>query len=330
MPGWEPPRGDPPQPGHHPADADLLHPRRHPRRRHLRPHRPGRGRRGRRHLVVVPALVPARPGHRLRLPGAGDQVPAGRRGRPVRPPGLPRRHPQLHGHHRGDGLGRHLGLVRRHQGRRPLLDGRVRDREPAHRAHRHPGHPAGRGRELPRRGRVDQGQHRHHPGRAVGPDLHHPGRGQGPAQRRREPRPGVRVQGVGLRRPHRHHRRRGHRLLRLHRLRGLGQHGRGGPRPGPVLPAVAAHRHRRRQRHLPAGRLHRGHAARPGGPPSLHGPGVPAGHRGPGGPGVPDADQPHRRDLPDRPSGCWSAAWPCGRSTSWSPGGPAPWWPRRT
>jgi Amino acid permease len=78
-----------------------------------------------------------------------------------------------------------------------------------------------------------------------------------------EPRPGVRVQGVGLRRPHRHHRRRGHRVLRLHRLRGLGEHGRGGARPGPDLPAGPAHRHRRRQHHLAAGRLHRGHDRAP-------------------------------------------------------------------
>ena len=33
-----------------------------------------------------------------------------------------------------------------------------------------------------------------------------------------------------------HHRRRSHRLLRLHRLRGLGQHGRGGPRPVRTFP----------------------------------------------------------------------------------------------
>ena len=67
-------------------------------------------------------------------------------GAALRPPGVPHRHPQLHGHHRRDGLGGHLGLVRGHPGRRPLLDGRVRDREPADRAHRHPGHPAGGGR----------------------------------------------------------------------------------------------------------------------------------------------------------------------------------------
>ena len=195
------PGGDPPQPGDHPADADLLHPRRHPRRRHLRPHRPGRRRRRRGHLGLVPGLVPARPDHRLRLPGAGDQVPEGRRGRPLRPPGVPHRHPQLHGHHRRDGLGGHLGLVRGHPGRRPLLDGRVRDREPADRAHRHPGHPAGGGRELPGRRRVDQGQHRHHPDRAVGPAVHHPGRVEGAVQRRRRPRAGVRVQGQRVRGP---------------------------------------------------------------------------------------------------------------------------------
>ena len=44
--------------GDQPADADVLHPRRHPRRRHLLADRPGRRRRRRRDLGVVPGRLP--------------------------------------------------------------------------------------------------------------------------------------------------------------------------------------------------------------------------------------------------------------------------------
>jgi L-asparagine transporter-like permease len=52
---------------------------------------------------------------------------------------------------------------------------------------------------------------------------------------------------------------------------------------------------------VPAGQhLGTGAAARPGEPQPLHRPGVAAGHRGPGRPGLPAPHQPHRRDLPGR------------------------------
>src|SRR5215207_5403415 len=101
-----------PEAGDGPGPAAAVHRRRRPGHRDLRADRHGGRGGGRCRLAALPRRLPGRAGHRVQLPGAGYQVPAGRGRGALRAQGV--RHPLPHVPRRlrGDELGHHLGIDR--------------------------------------------------------------------------------------------------------------------------------------------------------------------------------------------------------------------------
>ena len=120
-----------------------------------------------------------RAGHRLQLPRAGHEVPAGGGCGALHAQGV--RHPLRHLHRRlhRHVLGHHVGVDRvaglRLQLRRRLRP-RQRQQDPRRARHRAGLHAARGGGQLPRGRRERQGQRRAHPGRDLRPAARHPGR----------------------------------------------------------------------------------------------------------------------------------------------------------
>ncbi|CAA9336529.1 MAG: Uncharacterized amino acid permease, GabP family, partial [uncultured Frankineae bacterium] len=226
-------------PGDGSRAAPAVRGRRHPRHGCLRAdrRRRRRGRRGR--LAAVPGRLRRRDPHRLQLPRAGHEVPAGRRCGAVHAQGLRHPLPDVHGHVHRDVLRAHVRVQRVARLREQLRGGvraLRRRRRPAHAARPGLHHRGGPG-QLPRRQRERADQRPAHLRRARRPADHHRHRrvGAGPWRRRHLPAARLRHRGRPGRVRCRH---RGHRagLLRDGRLRGLGQHGRGDQGPGPGLP----------------------------------------------------------------------------------------------
>ena len=219
-------------------------------------------------LPFVVAFLVGRPDHRLQLPGAGDEISAGRRRRALHPQGLRPALRDLPGSLRGDVLRPHLRV---HRGARLLGQHGARLRSGARwRLRHHPGRPRLHGRgcrhQLPRRRREPEDERRADVRGAGGPADHHLHRPDG--HRRR---PGRRVACPGAQDAGRRQRlvlagdcRHNARLLRHGGLRGLGQHGRGVQGPDPHVPQGAAGRAPHHRAHLRAGvdlRHHPGAAA---------------------------------------------------------------------
>ena len=233
-----------------PAAPAVPRDRRHARHGHLRADGRRRGPRRRSGLARVRRRLPRRDADSHVLPRARRQIPVCRRRRAVLAARVQQPIHHVPRRLRRDVLGIDLGG----RGEPCVLELFPGARGCAADLARAALHPGARVDQLSRHRGVRQGQRRADLHRALRPVLGDRHRRLGAQPRHR--RAGTRVRVQRRRRPvcARHQRRRA-RVLRDHRLRGLGQHGRGDTEPAARLSARLLHRHLDHGRHLHARRV---------------------------------------------------------------------------
>ncbi|CAA9499156.1 MAG: Uncharacterized amino acid permease, GabP family, partial [uncultured Solirubrobacteraceae bacterium] len=243
---------------HHATAPAGLRGRRRPRGRRLRAHRHRGGADGRRHLGGLRRRPRARDLHRLRLRRARHEVPPRGGGGALRQQGVPQAVRLVHGRLRGHGVGHHErgNPVTRVRRRLPVGVHQRADGAGGARLHR-----LRRARQLPRHRRVDQAEPRPHDDRGRRPRARRRHRRGRP--RRAAGRHGARLRHQGgLVDLRDRARRRGARVLRPGRLRGLRERRGGDEGPPARLSLRALRRPARRRPHL----LRRGRARLDGRP----------------------------------------------------------------